>query len=248
MNRSPIPRVLSTLKIRRVRALLIGGQACILYGAAQFSRDIDLAVAVDPGNLDRLRAALRDLKAEPVYFPELGDVVLRRGHACHFRCKARGLNDLRIDVMGAMRGVDSFGRLWKRRVVLRVPGTGAVPLMSVPDLVRAKKTQRDRDWPMVRRLVEVDVATARPTSSRVDFWLRECRTPDLLCELAGRYLGAALRLGRTRPAVSAALRGDVAKIEGRLRREEEREREADRRYWAPLRKELERWRMERLHV
>ncbi len=37
----------------------MGGQACILYGAAEFSRDIDLAVAVSPGNLARLRAALR---------------------------------------------------------------------------------------------------------------------------------------------------------------------------------------------
>ena len=28
---------------RRVRALLMGGQACVFYGAAEFSRDTDLA-------------------------------------------------------------------------------------------------------------------------------------------------------------------------------------------------------------
>jgi hypothetical protein len=27
----------------RVRALLMGGQACVSYGAAEFSRDVDLA-------------------------------------------------------------------------------------------------------------------------------------------------------------------------------------------------------------
>jgi hypothetical protein len=39
-----IPRVLltlSTFQKHRVRALLIGGQACIIYGAAEFSRDSD---------------------------------------------------------------------------------------------------------------------------------------------------------------------------------------------------------------
>jgi hypothetical protein len=35
----------------------MGGQACILYGAAEFSRDVDFAVAVEGGNLTRLRAA-----------------------------------------------------------------------------------------------------------------------------------------------------------------------------------------------
>ena len=63
MNLSPIPRVLSILRRHRVRALLMGGQACILYGAAEFSRDVDVAVAVDARNLARLRSALADLNA-----------------------------------------------------------------------------------------------------------------------------------------------------------------------------------------
>jgi hypothetical protein len=42
----------------------MGGQACILYGAAEFTRDVDLAVAVAPANLERLRRALADLEAE----------------------------------------------------------------------------------------------------------------------------------------------------------------------------------------
>ena len=145
MNPSPIARVLSILGRRKVRELLMGGQACILYGAAEFTRDIDIAVAVAPDNLRRLRAALLDLEAQQVYFPALSAPVLRRGHACHFRCLAPGLRRVRLDVMTRMRGVEAFSELWKRRVGMTLPGVGRVDALSLPDLVGAKKTQRDPD-------------------------------------------------------------------------------------------------------
>ena len=85
MSPSPIHKVLSIFHKHRVRALLMGGQACILYGAAEFSRDIDFDVLADENNLSRLRAALHELKAEPVFVPPLSVEVLLRGHACHFR-------------------------------------------------------------------------------------------------------------------------------------------------------------------
>jgi len=48
---NPIRRVLSSIREHRVRALLMGGQACVLYGAAEFSRDTDLLMLADAGNL-----------------------------------------------------------------------------------------------------------------------------------------------------------------------------------------------------
>lgn len=244
MSPNPIARVLSTFRREKVRALLMGGQACILYGAAEFTRDVDLAVAVSPANLARVRAALSALRAEPVYFPPLSAPALRRGHACHFRCRAAGLQGLRIDLMSRMRGAAPFPRLWERRVMLDLPGTGPVAVISLRDLVRVKKTQRDKDWPMVRRLVEADVdgAPEEPGADRVRWWLREARTADLLGELAARFPGAARRAARGRPALRAVLRGDTAAADRALRTEEDRERARDRRWWAPLRRELERWR------
>ncbi len=38
----------------QVRALLMGGQACVFYGAAEFSRGTDLAVLAE-AELERLR-------------------------------------------------------------------------------------------------------------------------------------------------------------------------------------------------
>jgi hypothetical protein len=56
---SPIRKALSTIQKHRVAHLLMGGQACVLYDAAEFSRDLDLALLPDPANLDRLEAELR---------------------------------------------------------------------------------------------------------------------------------------------------------------------------------------------
>lgn len=247
MNLSPIPKVLSTLRRHRVKALLIGGQACILYGAAEFSRDIDIAVAIDPGNLTRLRAALAELAAEEVFFPPLAEEALRKGHACHFRCHASGLMGVRLDVMAVMRGADSFAKLWRRRVRVELPGSGAISVAALQDLVRIKKTQRSKDWPMLTRLVEADIASAgkRIGSSRARFWLREARTAERLVELAERFPRLAREEAAQRPALAHALHGHRAGAERALRQEENRERAADRAYWLPLRRELEAWRLER---
>jgi len=40
--RNPILKVLSLIQTHRVEALLMGGQACVFYDAAEFSRDTDL--------------------------------------------------------------------------------------------------------------------------------------------------------------------------------------------------------------
>ncbi len=223
----------------------MGGQACILYGAAEFSRDVDLAVAVDPRNLTRLKVALAELGAESVYFPPLSADTLARGHASHFRCQAPGLEGIRVDVIAVMRGVDPFPRLWRRRMRVRLPGIGVIAVMGVADLVQAKKTQRDKDWPMIRRLVESDVARAahQVPAQRVRFWLRECRTPELLIDLVRRFPRAAALEAGQRPALQAARTGRRDRVESALRREEERERKLDRRYWQPLRAELEQWRL-----
>lgn len=52
-----------------VEALLMGGQACVLYGAAEFSRDADFAILASPGNLGRLQGALDDLQAGVIALP-----------------------------------------------------------------------------------------------------------------------------------------------------------------------------------
>ncbi|MGH7462219.1 MAG: hypothetical protein ACREMA_14505, partial [Longimicrobiales bacterium] len=169
--------------------LLMGGQACILYGAAEFSRDADLAVLLSTENLDRLRAALLELEAERIAVPPFEQEYLERGHAVHFRCQDPDARGFRIDVMARMRGVAPFEELWSRRTTLDLSANLHVDLLSLPDLVTSKKTQRDKDWPMIRRLLEADYqqGQSEPAAERVAFWLRELRTAELLVEVVHDY-------------------------------------------------------------
>jgi hypothetical protein len=219
----------------------MGGQACIAYGAAEFSRDVDVAVLCSAGNLRRLRLALEELAAAPVLAPPLEESYLRRGHACHFRCRTPEVAGLRVDIMSVLRGCDAFEKLWERREVLPSRELGRVNLLSLPDLVVAKKTQRDKDWPMIRRLVEADYFRHKsgPKPGQVEFWLRELRTPELLVELVRRRPALARRLEATRPLLRAAATGNLHRLGKALEGEQASERIADRAYWAPLRKELE---------
>ena len=222
----------------------MGGQACVLYGAAEFSRDTDLAILATTDNLARLRRALDDLQAEVVAVPPFEPRFLRRGHAVHFRCRHPEAVGLRIDVMTRLRGVDRFSRLWARRTSVTLYDGLTCEVMSLPDLVQAKKTQRDKDWPMVRRLVEAHYFQhrERATRAQVRFWLRELRTPQLLVEAARAWPEVGRQEEARRGLLKLARSGRVAALAVALTREEQAERRADVRYWAPLRAELERLR------
>ena len=237
----PIRKVLSSMRAHRVRALLMGGQACVFYGAAEFSRDTDLAIVADAVNLARLRQALAELQAAPIAVPPFAIKHLRRGHAIHFRCQHPEALRMRVDVMSKMRGVDAFDKLWRRRTTIELPDGTKCNLLSLPDLVQAKKTQRDKDWPMIRRLVEAHYFEnqKRPKPAQIRFWFQELRTPEILLELAGRYAPISRRLVSARPLLAHAVTGETKKLEEALLAEESAERELDRQYWLPLKAELE---------
>lgn len=235
------------MRTHRVHALLMGGQACVFYGGAEFSRDTDLAILADAQNLARLRKALAELKATPIAVPPFELKFLRRGHAIHFRCQHPDAMRMRVDVMAKMRGVDAFPKLWNRRTTVELLDGTKCDLLSLPDLVKAKKTQRDKDWPMIRRLIEAHYFqnSTQPNPAQIRFWLRELRTPELILEIAQRYQSSAQRLLPVRPLLVHALSGERAELERELAAEESLERERDRLYWLPLRAELEQLRHSR---
>lgn len=219
----------------------MGGQACVLYGAAEFSRDTDFAVLCEPRNLERLGAALVELQAKNIAVPPFEADYLLRGHAVHFRCGHPDAANLRVDVMSVMRGVAPVRELWERRTTVLSANDEEIELLSLPDLVRAKKTQRDKDWPMLRRLVDANYFANReaPTAAHIEFWLRELRTPELLREVAQAFPLETTQLTVERNVLDALAQDDETALIVALEAEEKCERIADRAYWQPLRAELE---------
>ena len=241
-----ILRVLSTIRQYDVPALLMGGQACVLYGAAEYSRDLDLAALATDAALPRLAAAMQALGATVIAVPPFEQQYLARGHAVHFSVPDAGpgtVTPLRVDIMSRMRGVAPFEELWERRTTIALPDPSSetevfVDLLSLPDLVNAKKTQRDKDWPMLRRLVDASYASEReaePAEERVNFWLAELRSPAFLRDAVARFPESAARSDR-RAVIAAREGADIAPV---LASEQEAEMAADRAYWEPLRRELE---------
>ena len=225
----------------------MGGQACVLYGGAEFSRDADIAVIADNENLGRLGDALDELQAKRIAVPPFERQYLDMGLAVHFRCQHPEAAGIRIDVMSKMRGVDDVETLWERRTTVDMAGE-TIELLSLPDLVQAKKTQREKDWPMITRLLEANYFENRgqPTKQHVCFWLRELRTPALLIDVAADFPSECDESLTRRDLLRFAKAGNRPALERSLEEEKRKVQEADRLYWRPLREELARLRrMER---
>ena len=150
-----------------------------------------------------------------------------------------------------MRGVAPFADLWQRHTTAVLDGSVEVNMLGLADLIQAKKTQRDKDWIMIRKLLarHYRVSQREPTNEPVAFWLREGRTSQMLRVVAnpdesrdeatvGFPDAAKMTVGQ-RPLIAFALSGDIGRLNKELAAEERAERQADRTYWAPLKAELQ---------
>ncbi len=246
---TPIRQVLLTFQRNGVQALLMGGQACVFYGAAQVSKDVDFILLAQNENYERLRAALDTLGARRIAVPKFDPVLLARGHAVHFRCSAPGAEDLRVDLMTRLRDLPPFSTLWDRRTTFQDQDGTEFHLLSIPDLVQAKKTQRNKDWPVIELLVAIHHREneSDPRPDWVTFWLREARTAELLRQLVQRFPVETGALLRERPLLGHAIQGDLDPLRTALDAEVRAEQARDRAYWEPLRRELEAFRHAERH-
>jgi hypothetical protein len=71
------------------------------------------------------------------------------------------------------------------------------------------------------------------------------RTPELLISIAKSFSDLGQELLPRRPLLAHAMSGDSARLEQSLFEEQRLERQRDREYWEPLKKELESLRMQR---
>src|SRR5437867_4207890 len=193
------------LNHRKVDYLLISGQASVLYGAAQFSEDIDLWIRPAAGNLRRLLQALADSEAR-VYklTPKPDAAVLQRGHALHFTVPVGVGPALYIDIMGRPPRVGSFAQAVSRCQRMATDW-GLVPVVAVEDLVALKRTRRLADYDVISRLVRIRIEeTARPAPGALRWALMHSFRAEDLAWILGRPRCPKAN----RPAVRALRGGD----------------------------------------
>jgi hypothetical protein len=132
MPTTRIPRdfreFLRLLAVHEARFLLIGGYAVNAFGYVRNTVDMDVWIASDPENQQRVILALRDFGFKDAAIELLAepDAMLRMG-----------VPPLRLEVLKVIAGV-TFEDCWTRRVTLDDDGF-AIPMISLPDLKQNKR-------------------------------------------------------------------------------------------------------------
>lgn len=150
--------IIACLETNGVRYVLIGGLAAILHGSPQTTFDADICPARDGDNLEKLAAALREMKAR-IRTP---DVIGGLAFACD-AAFLRGVEVLNLvtafgelDLSFAPAGTRGYADLAGRALSMTVKGH-SVPVASLEDIIRSKEAaNRPKDLaalPILRQLL-----------------------------------------------------------------------------------------------
>ncbi|MBI5438875.1 MAG: hypothetical protein HY936_08020 [Nitrosomonadales bacterium] len=134
----------SALARHKVDYLLIGGLAVSLHGVERATMDVDITVAMNPGNLAALIETAKELKLSPVLpvpLESLGDLeLLRQWHAERhleaFALRSADLAGVTVDVL-LFPPVEFFG-MASRAEVFKVANTD-IQVVSIDDLIALKQ-------------------------------------------------------------------------------------------------------------
>jgi len=121
---------LASLDAEGVRYLLVGGYALAAHGIPRFTKDIDIWVACDPVNADRILAALTRFGFQSIGLTK-EDLLDPRGIV------QLGYPPLRIDILTGISGVE-FESSWKRRIEVVWDGC-KIPVIHREDLIANKR-------------------------------------------------------------------------------------------------------------
>ena len=96
--------ILSLFAEHEVRYLIVGGLAFIYHAKPRYTKDMDLWVDADPGNVVRVNRALAEFGSPELLDPDRPDEILQLG-----------ADPNRIDLLRDVIDID-FARSWERRI------------------------------------------------------------------------------------------------------------------------------------
>lgn len=130
-----LAKVCQLLNRYKARYLVIGGEACILYGLTRTTKDIDIYIDKDVKNVEKVLEALGQLTygiAKEIPPEKVArDPITIVG------------DQPRVDVMTALRQI-SFDEAWRSRNIKKVEGIN-VPYLALNLLIKSKDTDRLQD-------------------------------------------------------------------------------------------------------
>jgi len=121
---------LRLLSVHKVEYLLIGGYAVGYYGYPRATADMDIWIAMNPANSDRIVAVLKEFGFD---LPELSPELFLK----EWQIIRLGVPPVRIELATTISGVN-FGECYAQRVVAVLDGV-KVSLISLKHLKANKK-------------------------------------------------------------------------------------------------------------
>lgn len=130
-------RIFAVLAAHHVDYLVVGGVAVQVHGHVRMTNDLDIVPAPNRANLDRLAAALRELKARVLNSGaenlEIDSAMLPRATLWQLSTE---LGD--IDVLHDAPGAASFDELRSRSLVVAL-GSIEIPIAGRDDVISMKR-------------------------------------------------------------------------------------------------------------
>jgi hypothetical protein len=114
--------LLKLLKHHHVRYLLIGGYAVALYGHVRYTKDIDIWIAIDQENVEKVRAALL----------EFGYAEANQLEFVYGKMTRMGMPPFRIELLTEISGV-TFEQCYPRRRVMLIDDL-EIDVIDITDL------------------------------------------------------------------------------------------------------------------
>ena len=147
MDFDSVRSVLSALERERVRYVIFGGVAVNLLGLARATEDLDLFIAPDRENIDRLKSALRSVYPDPHIDEIRAEDLLGECPAVRY---VPPDGSFYLDILTRLGEAFRFEDLTAQRLEF---GGLAVSVATPETLYRMKKnTVRPRDWDDAARL------------------------------------------------------------------------------------------------
>jgi len=161
--------IFRALNEAQVRYVAVGGVATVLHGHVRLTRDIDMVVDLEPGNVQRLLGVLGGLQLEPVVpvpaaaFADPAERTrwAREKHMLVYSCRdQRGETYVDVFIEYPM----PWEPLWRDAEIMTIDGT-PVRVASLEHLIALKRAaDRPRDRDDVERLSEIQaLGGKRPT-------------------------------------------------------------------------------------